>query len=603
MAPALVLEYAPRAGRPAAFPLTFDGTVGLFQPEDPQAHSRDCAVLFLSPWGFEDMCSRKFYRLVAEALADRGLPSLRFDFPGTGDSLDIANEAADLALWEDAALQAASRLRQLTGRKRLILIGQGLGGALAHLLASRLGDVQAIAMLAPVTSGRAYLREVAVWSRMVDIGLGLRDDQREVDGVAIAGLVMPAAIAEAVRKIDIARPSSAGAEHYLIVDRPSKAAERSFPDRLAALGADVTFDVYSGYDELVSNPSIATMPLSVVDKVAAWAAAVSHPGGSGSTPGLPDHAEPLVGKGFIEIPLRFGAFRHLFGVLTLPEGRQAGAPVLVLSTSYDRHAGWGRMGVTMARQMAEAGVPSLRYDAANVADSPPRPGAPAQVLYSSTQGPDVLDALDLLLAHAEGPAIIAGRCSGGYQAYRSAVEDPRLAAVVSVNPFVLYWDPRDSVDEKLRFVPRSLDDYSQRLVQGATFKRLVKGDIDIPAAARNIVIALWRRAAQRVWPLIGTLPGRVNIGREVRSSLESLKKRETPVTLVYSEGDVGLEHIQMIFGPGGRKLSAHDNVRLVLLPDADHNLTPAAARQAALVEIIRASLAARTATGAKDAAE
>src|SRR5262249_54976492 len=131
-------------------------------------------------------------------------------------------------------------------------------------------------------------------------------------------------------------------------------------------------------------------------------------------------AEPLIGDGFRETPLRFGEGNRLSGILCEPTGTRAGATALLLTTAYDRHAGWGRMSVTMARTLARDGIPSLRFDTANVADSPPLPDAQEQVLYSPAQLQDVSAALDLLEAEKLLPAFAVGRCSGGYLAYQSA---------------------------------------------------------------------------------------------------------------------------------------------------------------------------------------
>jgi hypothetical protein len=76
-----------RAGE-AALPVTFEGTVGLYTPAAASTTPADVAVLFLSPWGFEEMCTRKLWRLLAERIAAHGVASLRFDYPGTGDALD-----------------------------------------------------------------------------------------------------------------------------------------------------------------------------------------------------------------------------------------------------------------------------------------------------------------------------------------------------------------------------------------------------------------------------------------------------------------------------------------------------------------------------------
>jgi dipeptidyl aminopeptidase/acylaminoacyl peptidase len=41
------------------------------------------------------------------------------------------------------------------------------------------------------------------------------------------------------------------------------------------------------------------------------------------------------------------------------------------------------------------------------------------------------------------------------------------------------------------------------------------------------------------------------------------------------------------FGPGGRKFARHPNVRLVMLANADHNLTPPESRETVFSEIVR----------------
>ena len=55
------------------------------------------AVLLCPPWGWNDVTSYRARRAWAEHLADGGHPTLRFDFPGTGDSAGVPADPGRLA--------------------------------------------------------------------------------------------------------------------------------------------------------------------------------------------------------------------------------------------------------------------------------------------------------------------------------------------------------------------------------------------------------------------------------------------------------------------------------------------------------------------------
>lgn len=574
-----------RAGE-AALPVAFGGTVGLYTAPLPSVVPSDAAVLFLSPWGFEEMCTRKLWRLIAERAAAEGVASLRFDYPGTGDALDTAEEQ-NLETWSQSILGAAHLLRALSGARRLVLVGHGLGATLAAKLGSALGADAAV-LMAPVVSGRFYLRELSAWSKMVDEGLGLQAEQRITGRVAVAGLVMPEKVAAAVKSLTIDRLDALPFAKTLVVERAGREKDAALAAHLAELGADVSRIDYAGYDELVSNPTLARQPLVVIDGVAGWIADIARASSHAPTATAQPEPARLEGRGFIEEPLRFGDGNRLFGTLCRPEGGRHGATVLLLGTAYDRQAGWARGTTETARYLARHGVVSLRFDAANVADSPPRPDAPEQVQYSDTQLADVRAAMDFLVSRDLAPVVLSGRCSGAYLAFRAAVADTRAAGVVSVNPFTFRWDPDMSVDEALRANPRSLDDYRQRAFDPATFRRLLAGDIDLRRAAGNVGVQIARRLAVIAPRTLGRFSRFGRLRGDTHADFRLLANRGMPVLLVYSEGDVGLERLRLDFGRSG--LESYPNVTVEMIPDADHNLSPPQAQAAYRALLLAAAL-------------
>ncbi len=571
--------------RSAAAPVTFSDTVGLFMPA--RGAGAHVGVLFVSPWGLEEMCLRKFWRVIADDLSDRGVASFRFDYPGTGDALDKADYSAGLRIWEDCAVAAAERLRSLSGCEKIIVVSQGLGSAIATRVAERVKGLEAIAYLAPVTSGRTYLREMQIWSRMVEEGLGVAKAHRAAEGMVIAGIEMPSEIAADIRKLDISAPAQQPASRCLVVKRVDRPTDAAFASKLRDLGAEVTEAEYQGYDDLISNPAMAVMPETVKSLIVDWISTIvgRFPGSVAQQESGPLGVPCLECENFRETPLRFGEHNRLYGVLCEPLGERRGATVVLLGTAYDRNAGWGRSGVSMARDLAARGIASLRFDCANVADSPPVPGVADQVLYDRAQTDDVVAALDLIERRDMLPAIVSGRCSGAYLAFRSAVLDGRVSGAVAVNPFVFYWDPSRDIDQFLRFVPRTLGDYKGRLFQVETFRRLIQGRVDVKRSLANIGRALWRRVARHAVPVVHLLPENRALRREVVNAFRDLSDRNVAVSLIYSENDVGLDHFAEQFGTKGKGLRRYANASLTILEGADHNLTPEPARRAYLESV------------------
>lgn len=393
-----------------------------------------------------------------------------------------------------------------------------------------------------------------------------------------------------MRGLNLERLESRPFATALVVERPGREKDAAFVAHLATLGTAVSHFDYAGYDDLVSNPTLAHQPLAVIEGVAEWLAQLAYKGANADASEPLPGAVHLAGDGFIEEPLRFGENACLFGTLCLPDGPRRGATVLLFGTAYDRQAGWARGVTDAARWLARNGIASLRFDVANVGDSPPAPAAPEQVQYSDTQLADARAAVDLLEKRGLWPIVAAGRCSGAYLAFRAAVHDRRVAAVVPVNIYTFRWDPDMSVDEALKINPRSLDDYRQRLFDPATFRRLFSGQIDLGRAFANVALQVVRRLVALAPGLFGrfTRAGRLRLA--TNEDFRDLAARKVPVLLIYSEGDVGLERLNLDFGRRG--LSHHGNVTVETIPDADHNLSPPQAQAAYRALLLDAALKA-----------
>lgn len=543
--------------------------------------SGDCGVVLCSPWGIDELAGRKVLFRLASRLAAAGIPTIRFDYPGTADAID--RDADGLGSWVQAATQAADSLKAACGLGKVVFAGIGIGATIAVLASRQRDDVPALVLAAPVVGGRRYLREIALGAPVVEEGLGLSPSQRP-EGVSIGGIVMPADVAAELKSVDLMTTDVGAAKPVLMVMRPSQPQEAALAEHLASQGWAIESSEFEGYDMAMNNPTIAVMPERVIDTITTWAARMRAPGGLSATAAEP--AKPVFVKtsyGTDEV-LCFGP--NLMGVLTHPATRSTTSTVIFLNSGYDHHAGWAYQWARAARLLAQSGIASLRFDMANIGDSAAKAGAPEQVLYGEGQQTDVVSAIDMLTARGEGPIMLAGRCSGAFAAFQTAARDARVAGAVVINPFRLVWDPEEDVEVLIRVGPRSMAEYRKRALSGKVLSRLMAGDIHVWGVVRSLATQLGRRVARALGPLAGSRSNTARLRRQCHAMFTAISGRGTPVHMVFSQGDAGMEQLAVHFGSDFHRLKLFPGAAMTIVPDADHNMTPQAA-QDAVVDILR----------------
>lgn len=121
-------------------------------------------AVICNPMGHEAMWLHRGSRQLAQRLSEQGMPVLRFDYAGTGDSAGEPGADA-MTAWMDGIAAAVTHLTSISGARRVALLGIRLGATLAAEVASRIRTcipVDALVLLEPVVSGRAYRRELEV---------------------------------------------------------------------------------------------------------------------------------------------------------------------------------------------------------------------------------------------------------------------------------------------------------------------------------------------------------------------------------------------------------------------------------------------------------
>ena len=540
--------------------MAFGGQIGwLHAPAGPV--SAEAAVLICAPPGRDGRCGHRPLRSLAERLAEAGYTTLRFDLVGVGDSLDPPVDADILPLWLAGVAAAAHTLREAVNPQKLVLVGLRMGASLA---ACAEVEADGLVMLAPVASGRQWLRELKLSASMS--GTAGTGEALESQGLRLS----PASV-ESFGRLDLTTLPAAPRQALVCAHNASAV---GVAERLAELGGEVATRDFPGYDALFEDTHSHRAPTAVFDDVMAWIGDAFPGRGVQDVTALHIGAEPVAlhPPGCVEHPVHFGA--GLAGVLCMPEGASAdGRAVIFCNTSAEPRAGIGRFAVEASRRLALAGVASLRFDFAGVGDSD---GPDHTHVYDVSRLADFAEAVTLLAAEGFPEVVVASVCSGGFHALRALIADPRIAGVFTVSA-KLVWRTGESVAPEIGDQGRATQAYVQGLKDPQIWRRLLSGGIDVRAVLKTLSVRLLAKLAARV---------REGDGRTLRLGLAEAAERGARIHMLMGLDDASYDELETHFGAKAHRLTDMPGASMRVEPGLDHGLARAASREIAIAELL-----------------
>ena len=170
------------------------------------------------------------------------------------------------------------------------------------------------------------------------------------------------------------------------------------------------------------------------------------------------------------------AGERLFGILSRPEAARDTGVVIVVGGPQTR-VGSHRQFVLLARTLAAAGFPVLRFDVRGMGDS-----AGAQRSFDALT-PDIRAAIDTLQSHYPEMRriVLWGLCDAAAAAllYLDETADPRIAGLCLLNPWV-----RSAASLARTQVKHY---YGQRLLQREFWAKLASGKLNVLAAVAELL--------------------------------------------------------------------------------------------------------------------
>ncbi|HWG75658.1 MAG TPA: alpha/beta fold hydrolase [Steroidobacteraceae bacterium] len=563
-------------------------------------------VVICKPFGYEATCAHRSLGAFAQAAAAAGFPTLRFDYAGTGDSGKIDATADQLALWTEDVLAAVRELQRRGGVAQVCLLGFRFGALLAMLAARQCPEITALIAVAPVLSGRRYLRELRVIqmaaskSVVVAPRVGTLEEGQTVSALEVSGFCVSASSTAALSQLDLTMLSAPPVGRVLVIDRSDLPGARAWADALGKLGVQTEYVALPGIVEMMwTAPHFAKIPHAMISAVRGWlerlapriavlsaahaAARDAEPAAAASAASAPVMPEAPVlrlsgeqgaaAEGVIERPVFISTEPMVFGIVSEParevaRARTGSVAAILLNDGATSHIGANGLYVSLARKWAQSGCTVLRMDLAGLGDSGVRRGRPGNEVFPPAALEDLRAAIDHLRRHHGAQQVtVVGLCAGAYHALRAALEPLPINRLMMINPQVFYWKEGMSINDL------QLADIVRKRALSSYWQRLLAGQVNVWKVAKiylrrpmlSLQAAL-RDAARRL---------HIRLPRDLGQQLEDMAARGVRIVFAFSREDTGIELLRLSAGSAVKRCGAHIHI----IDGADHIFSQSGPRQ------------------------
>jgi len=496
----------------------------------PEAPRGTAGVLVVPPFGWEDVCSYRPLRFLAKTLAESGIPVMRFDLPGTGDSSGSALDSGLFEAWIQSVDDAATKLRAVTGVKDVTVVGIRLGALLALTAAARGSNLQDLILWGATASGRAMLRELRAFSNMerLEYGNGNAAAPALIPGVEIGGFLITPETQHALENLVLSPLPDMPGHRVLLLSRDDLCVDAKLTRALESSGCAVEAGNGNGYAAMMGLPHEAVPPIAVARAIVEFVNATNLPM---DKPAIAQQAKTLYEDADLEIIETIHTLDRssgaLFGVLTQPRPDEPSAEwcILFLNAGAVRHTGPNRMWVEVARRWGKRGVASLRLDLMGIGESDGDKTLGTEGLYQERMVEQIQIAMDSLRYRLGVRRFIAvGLCAGAFWAFNAAVRSPEIGAAILLNPRLFFWDPEVDRRRLLRRTVKGLSEWGD-------WCRLVRGEVPFESIKQVARIALDRMQA-------GDESRPLQIPRaRMAEAWSAIERNRNRMTFIFTEGE------------------------------------------------------------------
>jgi dienelactone hydrolase len=540
-------------------------------------------VVVCPPVGHEYVHTHRSMRHLADACAAAGIPALRFDYHGVGDSAGVDEDAGRLQAWTNSIRRAIAVMKNDLGCERVGLVGLRLGATMAAMVASE-QDVACLVLWAPCVKGRNYVRELKTLHLNACPNADLAAPGLDIEA---AGFVYRDETLRALSGINI-ETVLPRAPQVLIVGRDDLPNDTSLSECWSAPDRRVESIRMSGYAEMLRETHCTLVPRETIADVVAWMSAdvrILDPGVgiaryAYDTAALLEHH----GGGLRERLLQFGPGRRLFGVLSEPrDGSAEPRPIVILANSGAvHHVGSNRLYTLIARALTNKGWRCLRMDLSGLGDSVIDDGERENDTYTSTATADIACAMQAL-RHEYGGAsfVIGGLCSGAYAAFQAglALRDEPIVECLLINPLTFYWKEGMSLEVSPTRHYKHWSWYMGSVRKLDRWRKLLRGEVELGKIARvvaerlTLLVTLKMQRLRALRALLAPGADKAAERDDLNRDIGMLVNAGRRVSFFFADGDPGIDLLLTNAGRTVKRFTAKKKLSIDIIAEADHTFT------------------------------
>lgn len=576
----------------------------LHLPRDKPAGTM--GMVLCPPLGIDYVNTYPVLRHLANRLAFHGIPVLRFDYSGTGNSAGFDTDPGRVTHWLRDIDAARTALMQTAGCMDAGLFGVRIGATLAARVAQE-SALPCLVLWGPVVRGRAYVREMRAMHLTAEAPIG--ENGTGSGEIEAGGLIFTEETARDLAGLDFEKLQPRAAR-ILFAARDDFPGDQLLPQAWVREGVQVELKPLTGFAGMLVSPhnSQYVMPYPALDHLEQWIVdavqtvkpADFRPAKTRMSEAALQNSMAVRGRFETMQPtvrdtvFRFGENSSRFAIISEPlAGVRPEMPWAILSNSGALHtAGPNRLYTLLSRALADIGICCVRFDFPGVGDSAVTALTAENRSYQTSNSTEIA-ALITALQHERGAQrfILMGLCSGAYASFHGGLELKQLPIVECLlfNPLTFYWREGMSLDDPPP-VPADTRErmehlnlwqyYLGRMRDVRSWKNLLTARSDTGQLMQTMVQRARIAAAERMQSMLDVLkPGSPAAVDPLARDMQALVESGRRVSFVFARSDPGYGLLMTHAGATVRRYLGKKRIHIAFIERATHTFTSQASRR------------------------